>query len=166
GAGERQRRPLQRNSLVLLLVELHQARGEADRALHLLEGAEPTTHMRLSRTELLYETDQFDEVLVVTQGIVNDDDVTALMLAYRGRALVELGRQDEAISVLARALEFPNRARSMKAIALVGRGLVHQARGEHKIAQDDFAQALLEVPDDEEAQEHIRGLIRGESQGS
>ncbi|MEA2003299.1 MAG: hypothetical protein U9N84_15620, partial [Actinomycetota bacterium] len=54
--------PLQRNSLVLLLAELHQARGEADRALHLLEGAEPTTHMRLSRTELLYETDQFDEV--------------------------------------------------------------------------------------------------------
>ncbi len=158
--------PLQRNSLVLLLAELHQARGERDRALQLLEGAEPTTHMRLSRTELLYETDQFEQVLAVTQGIVNDDDVTALMLAYRGRSLAELGRHDEAISVLGRALEFPNRAEAIKAIALVGRGLIHQFREEHVLAQNDFTQALMEVPNDEEAQEHIQGLIRGESPSS
>lgn len=155
--------PLQRNSLILLLAELHQARDEAARALQLLEMAEQTSHIRLSQTELLFVTDQFDQVLALTHGAINDDDVTALMLAYRGRALGELGRDKEAISVLSRALEFPNRAESIKAIALVGKGLIHQARGEHILARNDFTLALMEVPTDHEAQEHIQELIRGDT---
>jgi tetratricopeptide (TPR) repeat protein len=157
--------PLQRNSLVLLLAELHQARGDAPAAIAILEAAEATTHIRLSLTELLFETEQFERVVAVTQGVANDDDVTALTLAYRGRALTELGRDDEAIAALARALEYPNRAESVKAIALVGRGTIHQRRGEHILAQNDFTQALMEVPDDEEAIQHIQQLIHGESPG-
>jgi tetratricopeptide (TPR) repeat protein len=153
--------PLQRNSLILLLAELHQARGEEDRAIAMLEAAEQTTHIRLSLTELLYERDEFERVLQVTQGVHNDDDVTALMLAYRGRALAELGRHDDAITVLARVLEYPNRAASIKAIALVGRGMIHQARGENTLAENDFTQALMEVPEDPEARQHIEELIHG-----
>lgn len=151
--------PLQKTSLVLLLAELHQARGEDDRAIAMLEAAEQTTHIRLSLTELLYEGDDFERVLQVTQGVHNDDDVTALMLAYRGRALTELGRHDEAITVLARVLEYPNRAESIKAIALVGRGMIHQARGDNILAENDFTQALMEVPEDPEARQHIEELI-------
>ena len=157
--------PLQRNSLVLLLAELRQARGDPTGAIEDLKKAEATTHIRLSLTELLFETEQYDRVIATTQGVANDDDVTALMLAYRGRALAELGRDDEAIASLAHALEFPNRAESMKAIALVGRGMIHQRRGEHILAQNDFTQALMEVPDDAEAVEHIQELIRGETPG-
>ena len=153
--------PLQRNSLVLLLAELHQARGEEDRAIAMLESAEQTTHIRLSLTELLYERDEFERVLQVTQGVHNDDDVTALMLAYRGRALTELERHDEAVTVLARVLEYPNRAASIKAIALVGRGMIHQARGNNILAENDFTQALMEVPEDPEARLHIEELIHG-----
>jgi tetratricopeptide (TPR) repeat protein len=157
--------PLQRNSLVLLLAELRQARGNLDGAIDTLEKAEATTHIRLSLTELLFETEQFERVISTTQGVANDDDVTALMLAYRGRAYAELSRDDEAIASLAHALEYPNRAESVKAIALVGRGIVHQKRGEHILAQNDFTQALVEVPDDEEAVQHIQELIHGEGPG-
>jgi tetratricopeptide (TPR) repeat protein len=153
--------PLQRNSLILLLAELHQARGEEERAIAMLEAAEQTTHIRLSLAELLYEREEFEGVLQVTYGVHNDDDVTALMLAYRGRALTELGRHDEAITVLARVLEYPNRAASIKAIALVGRGMIHQARGENILAENDFTQALMEVPEDPEARQHIEELIHG-----
>ena len=153
--------PLQRNSIVLLLAELHQARGFSDRALALLEAAEPTTHIRLSRTELLYEAERFDAVVESTEGVINDDDFTALMLAYRGRALGELGRDNEAVSVYAQVLDSPNRADSIKAIALVGRGMINQARGELILAQNDFTQALVEVPNDEEARRHIQQLIHG-----
>ena len=155
--------PLQRNSIVLLLAELHQARGNEDVAISLLETAEKTTHIRLSLTELLFETGQFDSVISATQGVINDDDVTALMLAYRGRALVEVGRDDEAIATLARALEYPNRSAAVRALALVGRGMVHQRRGDHILAQNDFTQALVEVPEDAEATQHIQELIHGES---
>ncbi len=153
--------PLQRNSLILLLAELHQARGEEESAIAMLQAAEQTTHIRLSLTELLYERDEFERVLQVTQGVHNDDDVTALTLAYRGRALTELGKHDEAITVLARVLEYPNRAASIKAIALVGRGMIHQARGDNILAENDFTQALMEVPDDPEARQHIEELIHG-----
>lgn len=153
--------PLQRNSLVLLVAELQQARGFDDQAIALLGAAEQTSHIRLSQAEMFYEAKQFDRVLALTEGVVNDDDVTALMLAYRGRALGELGRDAEAISVLARTLEFPNQAPAIRAIALVGRGIINQARGEFILAQNDFTQALMEVPDDEEAQQHIQELIDG-----
>lgn len=158
--------PLQANSLTLLVAELHQARGEEAAALQLLEKAEPTTHVRLSQTELLFEAEDFERILAVTQGVINDDDVTALTLAYRGRALAELERYDEAVSVFARTLEYPNRASSIRAIALVGRGMVHQVRNEHVLAGNDFTEALMEVPDDEEARQHIEKLIRGESADS
>lgn len=157
--------PLQNNSLVLLLAELYQARGEDEWAIEILSNAEQTTHIRLSLAELYFETGQFEFALDATAGIHNDDDVTALMLAYRGRALSGLGRDDEAIPTLARVLEFPNRASSIKALALVGRGMIHQQRGEDILAENDFTQALMEVPEDEEARIHIEALIRGESAG-
>ncbi len=154
--------PLQNNSLALLLGELYQARDEPDRAIALLDAAETTTHIRLSLAELLFETGEYERVVAATQGVHNDDDVTALMLAYRGRALAEMGRADEAVSVFARVLEFPNRAEAVKAIALVGRGMVHQQRGDRILAENDFTLALLEVPDDPEAQQHIQELIHGQ----
>lgn len=155
--------PLQPTSLALLLAELHQARGQESAALHVLEQVEATTHIRLSRAELLFETGDFGGVVGVTEGVINDDDVTALMLAYRGRALAELERYDEAVSVFARTLEYPNRAATIKAIALVGRGIIHQIRKEFILAENDFTQAVMEVPDDQEAQQHIQELIHGES---
>ncbi len=160
-AGLMVRLPLQRNSIVLLLAELHQARGFTAEALQLLQSSEQTTHIRLSEAELLHEADRFEDVVKATDGVINDDDFTALMLAYRGRALGALGRDEEAVAVFARVLEFPNRAESIKAIALVGRGMVNQARGELILAQNDFTQALVEMPNDEEARQHIQELIHG-----
>ena len=81
------RLPLRRVAIVLLLAELYQANGRPDEALSLLDEAEQTTHVRLSKTELLLEQDRYEDVLATTQGVHNDDDFTALLLAYRGRAL-------------------------------------------------------------------------------
>ena len=156
--------PLRSTSVALLLAELHQARGQVEIALDLLRKVEATTHVRLSMAELLLETGDVDGVLSVTEGVFNDDDVTALMLAYRGRALAQLDRFDEAVSVFARTLEYPNRAPTVRAIALVGRGVINQARGEMSLAENDFTQALLEVPDDIEARQHVQDLIEGGSQ--
>jgi tetratricopeptide (TPR) repeat protein len=160
------RLPLQRNSIALLLAEMYQADGRVDEALAVLDSVEPTTHVRLSKTELLYAGERFEEVVAATASVVNDDDFTALMLAYRGRALTELGRADEAIPVFARVLEYPNRAAPVKAIALVGRGMINQARGDYTLAENDFTQALIELPDDEEARRHVDELMRNPGSSS
>jgi len=154
------RLPLSHTSIVLLLAELYQTRERLDEALAVLDSAESTTHVRLSKAELYYQHGRFDDVVATTAGTVNDDDFTALLLAYRGRALVELGRDDEAVSMFAQVLEYPNRAEAVRALALVGRGTIHQARGEFILAENDFTQALTEVPDDEVARSHIEQLMR------
>lgn len=154
------RLPLSLTSLILLLAELYQAAESTDEALRLLEAAEATTHVRLSRAELLYELGRFNDVVTTTDGVVNDDDFTALLLAYRGRALAELGEDDEAVAVLAGVLEYPNRAATVRAMALVGRGMINQARGEFILAGNDFTQALIEIPEDTRARQHIEALIR------
>jgi len=153
--------PLARTAIARLVAELHQARGEGDRALAILADAEPTTHVRLSVAELEFEAGRPERVLEITDGIVNDDDVTALMLAYRGRALAVLERQDEALAALELALEYPNRAEAVKAIARVGRGLIRRARGDEEGARDDFEQAVREVPNDPEAHALIARLVDG-----
>ena len=56
---------------------------------------------------------------------------------------------------------FVSGVENLKAIALVGRGMIHQARGENTLAENDFTQALLEVPEDPEARQHIEELIHG-----
>lgn len=158
-AGVMVRLPLQRNSLVLLLAELHQARGDYAEAIAMLEQTEPTSHIRLSLTEILYETGQYERVAELTQNIFNDDDVTALTLAYRGRALAALGSEDHAMASLNRALEYPNRADSVLALAHLARAMIRRKRGEQDAADEDFARALAQVSEDPDAEAHIRELI-------
>jgi hypothetical protein len=38
--------------------------------------------------------------------------------------------------------------------------MIHQARGEFILAENDFTQALTEVPDDTAARSHIEQLMR------
>ncbi len=162
------RLPLSRTAIVLLLAELYQSRDRIDDALQALESAETTTHVRLSKAELYLLQNRFDDVIATTEAVVNDDDITALLLAYRGRALHELGRDDEALSAFARVLEYPNRAAAVKALALIGRGSVHRSRGELILAENDFTQALVETPENPEARSLIEQLIRspGEDPGT
>lgn len=83
--------PLMRTGVALAAAELHQAAEEYERAIAVLEPVERTTHVTLSLTELLCAAGRYAEAVEVTDGIVNDDDVTALTLAYRALALGELG---------------------------------------------------------------------------
>lgn len=154
------RLPLRRVSIVLLLAELYQANDRPDEALELLNGAEQTTHIRLSKSELLLQLERYEEVLAATQGVHNDDDFTALLIAYRGQALAALGRSDEALSAFVRVLEFPNRSSSVRVLALVGRGTINKARGELILADNDFTQALMEMPEDAEARRHVEEMMR------
>jgi tetratricopeptide (TPR) repeat protein len=154
------RLPLSHTAIVLLLAELYQTRERLDEAHTVLDSTESTTHVRLSKAELYYQQGRFDDVVAITEGTVNDDDFTALLLAYRGRALAELGRDGEAVAAFAQVLEYPNRAEAVRALALVGRGMIHQARGEFILAENDFTQALTEVPDDTAARSHIEQLMR------
>jgi hypothetical protein len=102
--------PIMRVAVALTTAELHQEQGNLASAVELLESVDRTTHVTLSMVELLCADARFDEAIETTGGVLNDDDVTAMTLVYRGIALREIGRIGDARSTLARALEYDNRA--------------------------------------------------------
>jgi tetratricopeptide (TPR) repeat protein len=92
--------PLMRTAVALAAAELHQAAEEYERAIAVLEGVERTTHVILSLTELLCAAGRYAKALEITNGVVNGDDVSALTLAYRALAFIELGNTEGARRVL------------------------------------------------------------------
>lgn len=83
--------PLMRTAVALAAAELHQAAQEYARAIDILEPVERTTHVTLSLTELLCAAGRYVDAVDLTDVVVNNDDVTALTMAYRAMAQRELG---------------------------------------------------------------------------
>jgi hypothetical protein len=102
--------PIMRVAIALAAAELHQEHGNLASAVALLESVDRTTHVTLSMVELFCADGRFAEAIEATDGVLNDDDVTAMTLVYRGIALRETGRLGEARSSLALAIKFENRA--------------------------------------------------------
>jgi len=154
--------PLMRMSLGLLVAELHQLRHRHDEAVALLQSLEQTTWVRVSHAEIAFEAGEYATVIELTEGVVNDDDVTALLLTYRGRALAEVGRYDEAMTAFARCLDYGGRASGILALAHVGRGLVFLAQDADEQGIRELTLALVEQPDEPTALE-VLGRIRGQA---
>jgi tetratricopeptide (TPR) repeat protein len=153
--------PLMRMSLGLLVAELHQLRHRHDEAVALLQSLEQTTWVRVSHAEIAFEAGEYPAVVDLTEGVVNDDDVTALLLTYRGRALAETGHYDEAMTAFARALDYDGRAAEIKAMAHVGRGLVLLAQDADEQGIQELTLALVEQPNEPTALE-LLNQIRGQ----
>ncbi len=95
--------PLRRQLLALAAAELLQRLGELDRAAAVLRRVPATTHVRLSLAEILLDAGRPEDVVAATEGVFNDDDVTALVLVFRAIALARLGRRVEAATTAERA---------------------------------------------------------------
>lgn len=111
--------PIMRVAIALTVAELHQERGNLSTSIEVLEMVDQTTHVTLSTVELLCGIGRFDEATALTKHTLNDDDVTAMTLAYRGIALRETGRTEEARAALAKALEYDSRSEEVLAFARI-----------------------------------------------
>lgn len=101
--------PLGREAATLTLAELRQAMGDPHAAISLVEDLPPSTIAAVSLAELYVQTEQYDEVLELTNGLKNEDEASALLLVFRDSALHALGHHDAAVEALKEAL----RARSV-----------------------------------------------------
>jgi tetratricopeptide (TPR) repeat protein len=113
--------PIMRVAIALTVAELHQEQGNLDTAIEILELVNRTTHVALSMVEVLCAAGRFDEAIALTTTTLNDDDVTAMTLTYRGIALRETGRTEEARATLARALGYDSRSESVLTFARIVR---------------------------------------------
>jgi tetratricopeptide (TPR) repeat protein len=135
------------NDVVLLAVaELHQAAGDLDVAIRAVEQAEPTAPAALSLTELYSDAGRHADVVDLTNGTVNADDATALLLVFRGRAFAGLGYANAAREALDEALREPARASSVRHRALLERGRVAVSQGDRAAARHDLERILADDP--------------------
>jgi len=111
--------PIMRTAIALTVAELEQENGNFGSAIDVLELVDRTTHVILSMVELLCASERFDEAIALTAHTLNDDDVGAMTLVYRGIALRETGDTDGAADTLGRALAYENRSEGVVAFARI-----------------------------------------------
>ncbi len=145
---------------LLILVEVHQRRGDAERAIACLERLrrlEPAdVVVKLSLAELLWQVGSDDRqtcrrIVRLAEGVENDSAVHAALMLYAARALRRLGLAEAAREVLTRALR---RRRDRPAELLRAlryeRGLAYSELGERTRARRDFERLYAQDPDYED----------------
>ncbi len=132
--------------VLLAAAELHQRAGDLDIAIWTVERARPTAHAALSLVELYSCADRHQEVIDLTNGVGNDDDATALLLALRGRAFAHQGFHDAARESFAQALRVRSRAAAVRHRALLERVQVDLVQRRKAAARKGLEKILAEDP--------------------
>jgi tetratricopeptide (TPR) repeat protein len=133
-----------RNAVGLALGELYQDASDRARAIDVVEQLEPTTITAVSLSELYVESERWDDVIDLTNGIDNEDDLTALLCTYRGIALRENELYEAARTAFKEALKSKKRDAVVRHRALLERARTYEAEGKRGMAKKDLERIMAE----------------------
>lgn len=133
-----------RDALGLLLAELHQDAGDVAAAIAVVETLEPNTITAVSLADLYDAAGRDDDIIDLTNGVSNDDDATALLCVYRGRAFRHLAHPDAARESLKEAMKSRKRESVIVHQALIERALVNLADGKKAQARKDVEKVMAD----------------------
>ena len=127
--------PLGRNLIGLMLAEWHQSDGSIDAAIDVVEQLEPTQTAMLSLCELYIAAGRYSDVVDTTNGLRNDDDVTALLCVYRAESFRHIGQTEAARAALKEALKSKARSPEIRFRALIEQSATYLAEGKTGLAR-------------------------------
>jgi tetratricopeptide (TPR) repeat protein len=136
--------PVNRDAVGLALAELKQDHGDLEGAIDVVEQLEPTTYAAVSLAELYSQTERWDDVIELTEGMKNEDDASALLCVFRGQAFRQQGFHDAAHEALKEALRSKSRAAPIRHMALAERAQNYLAQGKKAMARKDLERILAE----------------------
>ena len=136
--------PVNRDAVGLALAELKQDHGDLAGAIDVVEQLEPTTYSAVSLAELYAQTERWDDVIELTEGMKNEDDASALLCVFRGQAFRQQGFHDAAHEALKEALRSRSRAAPIRHMALAERAQNYLAQGKKAMARKDLERILAE----------------------
>ena len=142
----------------LAAANFHTAIGNYDRALELFQMYPPRAAARLQAVVVHQQRKDPEAVLAATDGVTNEDDLTAILLVARGAAFRELGRYDAAREVLGQVTRFRSRAPDIRHDAFAERALTHLAQGRRSQARKDAERILADDSTNERAHDILRQL--------
>lgn len=150
--------PINRDAIGLALAEIRQDAGNLDGAIEVVEQLEPTTYAAVSLAELYAQTGRWDDVIDLTEGVKNDDDASALLCVFRGKAFRAQGYHDAAHEALKEALRARSRASEIRHLALAERAENYVAQGKKAQARKDLERILAEDSSYEGVREQLAAL--------
>jgi tetratricopeptide (TPR) repeat protein len=139
--------PIVGGAVALLLAEVYQHTGNAERAIRLLESLgsiSPDPVFALSLADLYTQTSAWQDVVRVSDGLGNVDDLTCNVLCFRSRAFRELGINDGALESARQALTSRSRNPELLRLARYERALAYQAAGRKAMARKDLERILAQ----------------------
>jgi tetratricopeptide (TPR) repeat protein len=153
--------PVGRDSVGLMLAELHQEAGNLAAAIEVVEQLEPTTYAAVSLAELYGQAGRHADVVEVTEGVTNQDDATALLCVFRGIAFREQGFHEAAREAFKEALRSKKRDPVVRHRALLERAKSYLSEGKQGLARKDLERILAEDSDYEGLRELLHELHDG-----
>lgn len=150
--------PVGRDSVGLMLAELHQEAGDLAAAIEVVEQLEPTTYAAVSLAELYSQAGRHADVVEVTEGVSNQDDATALLCVFRGIAFREQGFYEAAREAFKEALRSKKRDPVVRHRALLERAKSYLSEGKQGLARKDLERILAEDSDYEGLRELLHEL--------
>jgi hypothetical protein len=136
--------PIGRDALGLALAELEQEAGNLDAAIDVVEQLEPSAVAAVSLAELYLTAGRYDDVISLTDGVVNVDDPTALLAVFRGSAFREQELYTASREAFKDALKSKSRAAEIRHKGLVERSQTYVADGKPAMARKDLERVLAE----------------------
>jgi tetratricopeptide (TPR) repeat protein len=130
-----------------MLAELYQSNGRTRDAIELLESlgsVAPDPVFALSLAELYAENAGWKEVVRVSEGFENRDDVSCQLLTFRAKALYELGLMEGCIAAAREALRSRKRSPELLRLARYLRALAYEASGKKALARKDLERIYSE----------------------
>ena len=145
---------------LLALAEVYQKQDRYDEAIGCLEALkrlEPEDPVvKLSLAELLFESRRYPGVVRLLQGMENKDAIHTGCLLYLGKALMEQGLHDAALSVLTAALR-PKKDRPEELLWEIRyrRALAYEKLGRSAQARKELERLYSEAPDFEDVAQRL-----------
>lgn len=152
--------PMNRDAVGLSLAELLQHDDKPEEAIDVVEQLEPTTYSAVSLAELYSQTGRWDDVIELTEGVKNEDDASALLCVFRGKAFREQGFHDAAHESLKEALRARSRDPEVRHLALAERAQNFLAQGKKAQARKDLERILAEDSSYEGVREQLERIER------
>lgn len=131
-------------SLGVLTGILQAESDQLDAAIQTVADLEPNLLTAAVLASMLDAAERYDEVIDMTDGLSNDDDLTALLIAYRGRAFRATGHPTAARETLREALKSKKRESAVLHLALVERAYAYLDEGKKAQAKKDAERLLAE----------------------
>jgi tetratricopeptide (TPR) repeat protein len=146
----------------LILAELYQELGRRAEAIGLVQRLHKMVPydqaIRLSLADLLYDDNDFEGLIELTEGVENADDVTLAMLHLKAKALANQGLLAPAAAILTACLRrTAGRDPELLKEIRYNRAEAYELLGDAKKAKADWTKLVAEDPMYRDARQRLAG---------